>query len=45
MPKGVCSSEMIIELDGDTIKRVKIIDGCAGNTARHIKVSRRNESR
>jgi len=36
-PKGVCSQEMIIELDGDIIKSVKIIGGCAGNT---IGVSR-----
>lgn len=32
-PRGVCSQEMIIELDGDTIKKVRIIGGCAGNTA------------
>lgn len=31
-PIGVCSREMIIELDGDIIKGVKIIGGCAGNT-------------
>lgn len=31
-PKGVCSREMVIELDGDIIKSVKIIGGCAGNT-------------
>jgi len=31
-PRGVCSREMIIELDGDIIKSVKIIGGCAGNT-------------
>ena len=31
-PKGVCSNEMIIELDGDVIKKVTIIGGCAGNT-------------
>lgn len=31
-PQGVCSQEMIIELDGDIIKKVKIIGGCAGNT-------------
>ena len=30
--KGVCSSEMIIEIENDVIKRVKIIGGCAGNT-------------
>lgn len=28
----VCSQEMIIELDGDIIKNVKILGGCAGNT-------------
>lgn len=28
----VCSQEMIIELDGETIKKVTIIGGCAGNT-------------
>ncbi len=28
----VCSKEMIIELDGDIIKKVTIIGGCAGNT-------------
>ena len=31
-PQGVCSKEMIVELDGDIIKSVKIIGGCAGNT-------------
>ena len=32
-PEGVCSSEMIIEVQEDVIKKVKIINGCAGNTA------------
>ena len=31
-PEGVCSQEMIIEVDGDTIKKVIIQGGCAGNT-------------
>lgn len=31
-PEGVCSREMIIEMDGDIIKSVKIIGGCPGNT-------------
>lgn len=31
-PQGVCSSEMVIDIDGDTIKSVKIINGCPGNT-------------
>ena len=28
----VCSQEMIIELDGDIIKKVTIVGGCTGNT-------------
>lgn len=31
-PKGVCSREMLIELEGNTIKSVKIVGGCAGNS-------------
>ena len=31
-PQGVCSSKFIIEIDGDIIKSVRIIDGCPGNT-------------
>ena len=31
-PQGVCSSEMIIETEGDIIKDVRIVGGCAGNT-------------
>ncbi len=31
-PEGVCSREMIIELEGDIIKSVKIVGGCPGNT-------------
>ena len=30
--KGVCSSEIQIELDGDKIKSVNYINGCNGNT-------------
>ena len=29
--RGVCSSKMEIELDGDTIKKVNIEGGCNGN--------------
>ena len=32
-PEGVCSQEMIIDVEGDTLKSVKIIGGCGGNTA------------
>ena len=31
-PQGVCSYGMTIEVDGDTIKKVVIEGGCAGNT-------------
>lgn len=41
-PQGVCSSEMIIEVDGDIIKKVRIVGGCAGNT---VGVSRLAEGR
>ena len=41
-PEGVCSQEMIIEVDDDTIKRVTIQGGCAGNT---VGVSRLVEGR
>lgn len=31
--KGVCSRAINFELDGDTIKSVEFVGGCAGNTA------------
>lgn len=31
-PRGVCSSEMIIEMEGNIIKSLKITGGCPGNT-------------
>ena len=31
-PNGVCSREIIIETDGDIIKKVTIVGGCQGNT-------------
>ena len=30
--KGTCSTEMIIQIEGNIIKKVTIIGGCAGNT-------------
>lgn len=30
--KGVCSSKMVIDLDGDTIRSVQIVGGCNGNS-------------
>lgn len=32
VPRGVCSRKIEIELDGNVIKRVDFIGGCAGNT-------------
>lgn len=32
IPQGVCSKEMIIEMEGEMIKSVKIVGGCPGNT-------------
>lgn len=31
-PQGVCSRQMIFEIEGNIVKSVKIIGGCAGNT-------------
>ena len=31
MPKGVCSQQMEIETEGNTITSVKVIGGCSGN--------------
>ena len=41
-PESVCSSEMIIEVEGDIIKKVRIIGGCPGNT---VGVSKLAEGR
>ncbi len=30
--KGTCSSEIIVDLDGDIIRKAQIIGGCNGNT-------------
>ena len=32
MPKGVCSMQMIFEIENNIIKKLKIIGGCPGNT-------------
>ena len=31
-PQGVCSMQMIFEIDGNIIKDLQIIGGCPGNT-------------
>ena len=36
-PQGVCSMQMIFEIDNNIIKKLKIVGGCPGNT---IGVSR-----
>jgi hypothetical protein len=33
-PSGVCSKEMIIEVEEGIIKKINIVGGCAGNTVR-----------
>lgn len=30
-PKGVCSRQIDVELDGDTIRSVQFVGGCDGN--------------
>lgn len=36
-PKGVCSREMIFEIEGDIVKSVKIVGGCARKHIRTFK--------
>lgn len=31
-PQGVCSIQMIFEIDENTIKKLEIVGGCPGNT-------------
>lgn len=31
-PQGVCSMQMIFQIEGDRIKSLRIIGGCPGNT-------------
>lgn len=30
--RGTCSSEIIVDLDGDTVRSVRFVGGCNGNT-------------
>ena len=41
-PDGVCSSEMIFEIDDDIVKKLEIVGGCPGNT---VGVSKLIENR
>ena len=43
-PEGVCSQKMIIDIEGDIIKSVKIIGGCARKYSWSFKTYRRNEN-
>ncbi len=40
--RGVCSQNIIIDMDGDTVKKVEFVGGCPGNT---IGVARLSEGR
>ncbi len=31
-PRGVCSMQMIFDIDGNIVKKLQIIGGCPGNT-------------
>lgn len=42
-PKGVCSSLIAIELDGETIRKVQFEGGCSGN-ARGISALVKNKN-
>ncbi len=39
-PEGVCSTEMIVELEGDIVRDVQIVGGCPGNTVGVTKLVR-----
>lgn len=41
-PSGVCSSEMIFEIEGNVVKKLSIVGGCPGNT---VGVSKLIENR
>lgn len=32
IPRGVCSRQIHVSIDGDTIKDAKFVGGCSGNT-------------
>lgn len=39
-PRGVCSSKIIVEVDGDCISNVEFVGGCPGNTIGISKLCR-----
>lgn len=38
-PQGVCSREMIFEIEGDIVKSIKIVGGCARKHFRAFKLN------
>ena len=30
--RGVCASKILFDLDGDTVKNIRFVGGCTGNT-------------
>lgn len=42
-PQGVCSMEMIFEIEGDIIKKLEIIGGCPRKHNWSIKTSTRKK--
>lgn len=38
-PKGVCSSLIKIDTDGEVIEKIEFVNGCAGNTAGIARLS------
>ena len=31
-PEGVCSSELIFQIEGNIVKKLEVVGGCPGNT-------------
>ena len=44
-PKGVCSRQINIEVNGDTIESVQFVGGCNGNTHPSVSKSQAHYSR
>lgn len=42
IPEGVCSSELVFQIEGDIVKKLEILGGCPGNT---VGVSRLVQNR
>ncbi len=44
-PEGVCSREMIFDIDGDIVRSVKIVGGCARKYCWNFAFSKRYENK